>query len=99
MRAHPEYVSGTNRLDTELMQGIPGLLAKGGAEGVQAVALPDGRAMAFKFADGDLERRACGPVTVAALRQMGVEAEVLDRHAEVALLGGGRPVGAIRAVI
>ena len=99
MRAHPEYVSGTNRLDSVLMQGIPGLLAKGGAEGVQALALPDGRAMAFKFADGDLERRACGPVTAAALRRMGVEAEVLCRFAEEPLLGGGKPVGAIRAVI
>jgi L-asparaginase II len=99
MRAHPEYVSGTKRLDTDLMKGVPGLLAKGGAEGVQAVALPDGRAMAFKFADGDLERRACGPVTVAALGKMGVEAEVLSRYAEVPLLGGGVPVGAIRPLI
>ncbi|MFL6116653.1 MAG: asparaginase [Catenulispora sp.] len=99
MRAHPEYVSGTGRLDTELMAGIPGLLAKGGAEGVQAVALPDGRAVALKIGDGDHDRRAVGPVLVAALRRLGVEAEVLDRYAESPLLGGGVPVGAVRAAI
>ena len=99
MRAHPEYVSGTDRLDTDLMAGVPGLLAKGGAEGVQAVALPDGRAIALKVGDGDLERRAVGPVLVAALRRLGVEAAVLSRYAESPLLGGGHPVGAVRSLI
>ena len=99
MRAHPEYVSGTDRIDTDLMAGIPGLLAKGGAEGVQAVALPDGRAVALKVGDGDLGRRAVGPVLVAALRRLGVEAAVLSRYAESPLLGGGHPVGAVRSLI
>ncbi|ACU77061.1 L-asparaginase II [Catenulispora acidiphila DSM 44928] len=99
MRAHPEYVSGTDRIDTDLMAGVPGLLAKGGAEGVQAVALPDGRAIAVKVGDGDHERRAVGPVLVAALRRLGVEAPVLSRYAESPLLGGGHPVGAVRSVI
>jgi len=99
MRAHPEYVSGTDRLDTDLMAGVPGLLAKGGAEGVQAVALSDGRAIAIKVGDGDHDRRAVGPVLVAALRRFGVEARVLDRYAESPLLGGGRPVGAVRSLI
>jgi len=99
MRAHPEYVSGTDRLDTDLMAGVPGLLAKGGAEGVQAVALPDGRAVALKVGDGDHERRAVGPVLVAALRRLGVEAPVLSRYAESPLLGGGHPVGAMRSAI
>jgi L-asparaginase II len=96
MRAHPECVAGTGQLDTELMQGIPGLLSKGGAEGVQAVALPDGRAVAFKIDDG--AARAQGPILVAVLRRMGIEAEVLSRYAEVAVTGGGVPVGAIQAV-
>ncbi|WP_194894857.1 asparaginase [Catenulispora pinisilvae] len=100
MRAHPEYVSGTDRLDTDLMAGIPGLLAKGGAEGVQAVALSDGRAVALKVGDGDHDRRAVGPVLVAALRRLGVEeAPVLGRYAETPLLGGGHPVGAVRSMI
>ena len=98
MRAYPEYVSGSKRLDTELMREIPGLLTKGGAEGVQALALADGRALAFKIDDGE-DHRARGPITVAALRRMGVEAEVLARYAQTPLLGGGVQVGAIRAVI
>ena len=46
---------------------MPGLLAKDGAEGVQVAALPDGRALAVKVADGG--GRARTPVTVAALRR------------------------------
>ncbi|MET7637352.1 asparaginase [Streptomyces sp. NPDC005438] len=95
-RAHPEYVAGSRRHDTWLMRGLPGALAKMGAEGVQAVALPDGRALAFKVEDG--ARRALGPVLAHALRLMGVTAPVLDRVAEAPVTGGGRPVGALRAV-
>jgi L-asparaginase II len=96
MRAHPECVSGPGQLDADLMRGVPGLLSKGGAEGVQAVALPDGRAVAFKIDDG--AARARGPIMVAVLRRMGIEAAVLSRYAEVAVTGGGVPVGGIRAV-
>jgi L-asparaginase II len=95
MRAHPEYVSGTRMFDTVMMQGVPGMLAKGGAEGVQAVALEDGRAVAFKVDDG--EKRAHGPILVAALRRMGVEAEVFSRHSEVKLVGGGARGAGIQA--
>ncbi|MBK3579833.1 asparaginase, partial [Streptomyces sp. MBT65] len=52
MRTHPEYVAGTRRPDTHLMRAVPGLLSKMGAEAVQAVALPDGRALAFKVEAG-----------------------------------------------
>jgi L-asparaginase II len=96
MRAHPEFVAGTKWFDTELMRGVPGLLSKGGAEGVQAVALADGRTVAFKIDDG--AARARGPILVAELRRMGIKAEVLSRYAEVAMTGGGVPVGGIRAV-
>ena len=34
MRAHPDLVSGTGADDERLMRGVPGLLSKGGAEGV-----------------------------------------------------------------
>jgi hypothetical protein len=34
---------------------------------------------------------------VAALRALGVDAPVLDELADVPLLGGGRPVGRVRA--
>jgi L-asparaginase II len=94
MRAHPEYVAGTDRVDTLLMRGVPGLVAKMGAEGVQGVALADGRALAFKVDDGGV--RTLGPIVAAALRRLGVDEPVLAEIAEVPLLGGGTRVGEIR---
>ncbi|GCB48113.1 asparaginase [Streptomyces sp. NL15-2K] len=95
MRAHPEYVAGTRRHDTWLMREVPGTLSKMGAEAVQAVALPDGRALAFKVEDGG--GRALGPVLGRALRLAGVDAEVVGRIAAAPLMGGGREVGEVRA--
>lgn len=96
MRAHPEYVAGTRRHDTWLMREIPGALSKVGAEAVQAVALPDGRALALKIEDGGT--RALGPVLARALRLAGLTAPVIDRVGGMPLLGGGREVGEVRAV-
>lgn len=96
MRAHPTIVAGTGAEDTRLMEGVPGLLAKGGAEGVMAVALPGVGAVAIKIDDGGMRARM--PVLVSALRRLGVDAPVLGELAEVPLLGGGKPVGAVRAV-
>ncbi|GAA3847566.1 asparaginase [Streptomyces sp. NPDC003631] len=96
MRAHPEYVAGTRRPDTWLMREIPGALSKMGAEAVQAVALPDGRALAFKVDDG--ATRSLGPILSRALTLMGVQAPVVDRIGRAPLLGGDREVGEIRAV-
>ncbi|MFB7274711.1 asparaginase [Streptomyces sp. NPDC056244] len=95
MRAHPEYVAGTRRSDTWLMREVPGTLSKMGAEAVQAVALPDGRALAFKIDDGAM--RAMGPVLARALELLGVESEVVGRIGRAPLLGGGAEVGAVRA--
>ncbi|MFF1958269.1 asparaginase [Streptomyces sp. NPDC058220] len=95
MREHPEYVAGTRRIDTWLMSEVPGTLSKMGAEGVQAVALADGRALAFKIDDGGV--RALGPVLARALQLLGVEAEALFRIGRAPLLGGGVEVGGIRA--
>ena len=80
---------------TALIAGVPGLIAKDGAEGVYAAALPDGRAVALKIDDGG--QRARPPVMVAALRALGVDAPVLAELAETPLLGGGQPVGSVRA--
>ncbi|MEU9776362.1 asparaginase [Streptomyces sp. NPDC047968] len=96
MRAHPEYVAGTRRPDTWLMRELPGSLSKMGAEAVQAVALADGRALAFKIDDG--AGRALGPVLARALRLMGLDAPVVERIGHLPLLGGGAKVGKIRAV-
>ncbi|MDF0370956.1 asparaginase [Streptomyces sp. FT05W] len=95
MRAHPEYVAGTRRPDTWLMREVPGTLSKMGAEAVQAVALPDGRALAFKIDDGST--RALGPVLARALELVGVDAPVVSRIGRAPLLGGAEEVGAIRA--
>ncbi len=95
MRTHPEYVAGTRRPDTWLMRAVPGTLSKMGAEAVQAVALPDGRSLAFKVEDGG--GRALGPVLARALRLMGVESPVVERIGRAPVSGGAGVVGEIRA--
>jgi L-asparaginase II len=96
MRAHPWLVAGTGREDTALMRGIDGLLAKGGAEGVHAVALADGTSIALKIDDGN--PRARMPVLVAALRWL----QAVSKDAVTGfpgldpVLGGGAPVGEFR---
>jgi L-asparaginase II len=105
MRAHPEWTSGTTRDERRLMDAVPGLLLKSGAEGVQAFALPgsastdavagQARAGAVKIDDG--AARASFPVAVAVLRALG--AAVPDELATVAVTGGDQVVGAVRAVL
>ncbi|MFD5568563.1 asparaginase [Streptomyces cadmiisoli] len=96
MRRHPEMASGSGRDVAALMRAVPGLLTKDGFEGVQVAALPDGRAVAVKIADG--AGRARIPVTAAALARAGVDPDLLTGFAGEQLLGGGRPVGSIRPV-
>jgi L-asparaginase II len=95
MRAHPELISGSGADDERLMHGVPGLLTKGGAEGVIAVALSGIGAVALKVDDGAMRARM--PVLVSALRLLGCDAPVLTELADVPLLGGGARVGEIRA--
>jgi L-asparaginase II len=101
MRAYPEWTSGSLRTERALMATVPGLLLKVGADGVQAFALADGRAAAFKIEDGSA--RARDPITVALLRRLGVTTRpgvpdsALDEIGAVPVLGGGRVVGVIRA--
>ncbi|MFI6767452.1 asparaginase [Streptomyces sp. NPDC050355] len=95
MRQHPEMVSGSGRDVARLVRAVPGLLAKDGFEGVQIAALPDGRAVGVKIADG--ADRARMPVTAAALARCGVDPEVLAAFAATPVIGGGAPVGALRA--
>lgn len=97
MRAHPWYVGGTGRDVTRLMEGVAGLVAKDGAEGVFAAALPDGAVVVLKVHDG--AARARTPLLVAGLRALGVEAPVLTELATTPVLGGGRPVGEVRVVV
>ncbi|MCS0603835.1 asparaginase [Streptomyces sp. LP11] len=96
MREHAEMASGTGRDVAALMRAVPGLLAKDGFEGVQVAALPDGRAIAVKIADG--ANRARIPVAAAALARAGVDPALLAAFAGEPLLGGGQPVGSVRPV-
>lgn len=101
IRSHPTYVSGTRRDEAALLTAIPGAIGKGGAEACYAVALPDGRSFALKVDDG--AARARPVVMAAALVRSGVDVEpgvdgaAVRRTGESPLLGGGRPVGEIRA--
>jgi L-asparaginase II len=92
MRAHPSLVAGTGVDDTVLMEAVPGLLAKGGAEGVMAVAVPGVGAVALKIEDGAMRART--PVLLSALRKLGVDAPRMEEL----VLGGGEPVGQVRCV-
>ena len=95
MTAHPHLVGGPDRDVTRLMRAVPGLMAKDGAEGVYVAALPDGRAVALKIADG--ASRARLPVMVAALARLGVD--VPSESLREPVLGHGRDVGSVRALI
>ena len=87
MTAHPELVAGERRrLDTALMRAVPGLVAKAGAEGIQAIGLQPGLTdatgavggsqgavgVALVIEDGDAARRAASVASCAALAQLGV---------------------------
>lgn len=96
MRAYPWLIAGTDQDDTVLMDAHPGLLMKGGAEGIHCAALPDGRAVALKISDG--AARARMPVLTAVLRQWGLESVALDRLATSPVLGGGQPVGVVELI-
>ncbi len=94
-RANPLLTSGSTRDERFLVEGVPGLVAKSGAEGCYAAALPDGRSVALKLADGADRAR---PVVMAeALRRLGVEAEVVTAQLRTPVLGGGRNVGEVVA--
>jgi L-asparaginase II len=103
MRAYPEWTSGTVRAERQLMDAVPGLLLKGGAEGVDGFALADGRAGAVKIEDGAARGRV--PVTVALLGALGaaddpgVDTARLAELGRTPVHGGGRVVGEIRATL
>ena len=98
IRAYPHYLSGQHRDDCDLMRGVPGLIAKIGAEAVYAIGLGDGRALALKIDDG--ADRARIVVAAAILRDvLGVVAEVVERQCQLQVMGGGHAVGTVVAVL
>ena len=96
MCTHPEMVGGETRDVTAFMRGVPGLIAKDGAEGVFAAALPDGRAVALKIADG--ANRARPPVMLGALHRLGIPTGELATLVAEHVRGHGRIVGGVRSL-
>lgn len=103
IRTYPEFVSGSARDERDLLVAIPGAIGKAGAEACYALALADGRALALKIDDGGARAR---PVVMAALLRHlgadadeGVDTEAVRRTGFAPVLGGGRTIGEIRAVL
>jgi L-asparaginase II len=100
MRAEPYQVAGRNRVDTAVMDAVPDVVVKAGAEGMICAALIDrGLGVALKIHDGF--HRASGPALVRALAALEVVDDAalrtLQPYAEPDVLGGGLPVGSLRA--
>ncbi len=97
MRANPLIVGGAEFDDTLWMRAVAGLMAKEGAAGMMVMARADGRAAAFKIADGSALARQV--VIPEALRVLGVDVEAVATSARdravVPVLGHGREVGRI----
>ena len=96
IRSHPEFLGGSRRDVTTLIQRTPGAIAKDGAEAVYAVGLADGRGIALKVADGG--QRARTVILAAVLRRLGVETDALEALEDAPILGQGEPVGSVVAV-
>jgi L-asparaginase II len=101
MLAEPYLVGGRDRDDTAVMQATGDVVAKEGAEALDCAAvLSSGLGVAVKISDGS--SRAAGPALIHALEQVGglerSHVSALAERARPAVLGGGRPVGALEPV-
>jgi L-asparaginase II len=76
---------------------VPGLIAKNGADGVFAAALPDGRAFALKILDGSA--RPIPPLIAATLTALGAGSPELAEVGRVVVRGHGAAVGAVESSI
>jgi L-asparaginase II len=96
MRGFPEYVGGTGHVNTVVMQQLPGVVAKGGAEGVLVLATAAGHAVAVKVLDGN--PRATTAIGLTALAALGFDVSPAKESLSVPVLGGGQVVGEVRVV-
>ena len=92
-RTFPEMVGGVGRHNTEMMQEVPGLFMKDGAEAVNVCSLSDGRTFVFKVSDGSL--RAFRTIVHACLKEFGIDTTFTPEK----VMGGPRVIGTIRATI
>ena len=90
-RAFPQMVAGKGRLTTQMMEAVPGLYMKDGAEAVEVASMPDGRTLVFKVSDGSL--RPFRVLVHAGLKRLGIDSP----YEAEKVLGGDRVIGAIRA--
>ena len=87
MRDHPRLVAGTGRCGTAVMERLPGVLVKNGAEGTYLAALPaSGYGIALKAEDG--ANRAAETALLALLDRLGA----LDEAARLDLAGFRTPL-------
>jgi len=98
--AHPWLVGGTGRRNTRLMQALPGVAVKDGADGVIAAgwATHDGAGVgvAVKVLDG--ADRGRGVLLAEGMRRAGLDVPVTTPGVTDAVLGHGGPVGAVVAL-
>lgn len=92
-------IDGPGRANTTVIDEL-GLLCKGGAEGVIAMATSDGTAVALKSLDGS--HRITSLVALQLLADAGAispaDADRVSTLVTDSVLGGGKPVGAISSV-
>jgi len=90
MNSHPNMVAGPGKLDTIVMEALPGkIILKGGAEGYQSIGIMPGAlgegspglGIAIKIADGDQTRRALNCLTIELLHSLCL----LNKEQKIAL--------------
>mgnify|MGYP006169265273 CR=1 FL=1 len=92
-RDFPEMVAGPGRLGTRMMQNVPGLFMKEGAEGIQVCALSDGRVIAIKIIDGSW--RPVAPIIMEVFKRWGISMP----DESVKIYGGASVIGEVIAKI
>ena len=90
-RAYPQMVAGVGRLTTQMIEGVPGLYMKDGAEAVEVATMTDGRTLVFKVSDGSL--RPFRVLVHAGLAKLGIASPYEVEN----VLGGDAIIGTIRA--
>lgn len=96
-RAHPWAIDGPGTANTVVIERL-GVFAKRGAEGVLMIVAGDRTTLALKIVDGS--DRAALLIGLGLLADLGVidagAAEEVAHAVTPAVLGGGRPMGALR---
>ena len=95
--AHPWAIDGVGRANTVTIERL-GVVAKLGAEGVMVMGVPGGPAVAVKVLDGSTRAGTLAALTLLARNGLVPREAVDDVLATTGerVLGGGRPVGALR---